>query len=69
MQRPKDLSREQLEAIADELQQRLYLSYNPESDSFYWDPEKEWSGFDVCEGLAGVLSQLGMIPEQRSPFT
>jgi hypothetical protein len=69
MQRPKDLSREQLERIVDEVQQALYLDYDGEADAFHWNPDKEWSGFDVCEALTGALSQLGMIPEQRSPFT
>lgn len=68
MQRPHDLTREQLEAIVEELQQRLYLSYNPETDALYWNPEKEWSGFDVCDALAYQLAELSMVPEESMPF-
>ncbi len=68
MQRPKDLSREQLERIADELQQALYLDYDSEADAFRWNPEKEWSGFDVCDALASILSELSMIPEESKPY-
>lgn len=69
MQRPKDLSREQLERVADEVQQALYLEYDAEADAFCWNPDKEWGGFDVCDALTGVLSQLRMIPEEESPFS
>ncbi len=68
MQRPKDLTREQLERIADELQQALYLSYDSEADAFRWNPDKEWSGFDVCDSLSSVLSELSMVPEEAKPF-
>lgn len=68
MQRPKDLSREELERIADELQQALYLRYDEESDAFLWDPAKEWSGFNVCEAMGDVLAELSMIPEEIKPF-
>ena len=68
MNRPRDLTREQLERIADEVQQALYLSYDDETEGFCWDPEKEWSGFDVCEAISGTLSQLSMVPNERKPF-
>lgn len=68
MQRPKDLSREELERIVDELQQALYLRYDEEADAFLWDPAKEWSGFDVCDAMGNVLSELSMVPEEIKPF-
>ena len=68
MQRPKDLSREQLERIVDQVQQALYLDYDVEADVFYWDPEKHWSGSDMCDSLSSVLADLAMIPQQRMPF-
>lgn len=68
VQRPKDLSREELERIVDELQQALYLKYDEEADSFLWDPAKEWSGFDVCDAMGSVLSDLLMVPETLKPF-
>jgi hypothetical protein len=68
VQRPKDLSRDELERIADQLQQALYLRYDEEGDSFSWDPDKKWSGSDVCDSLADVLSELLMVPEAMKPF-
>lgn len=69
LQRPKDLSRKELERIVDELQQALYLSYDHQSDSFHWDPDKQWSGYDVCEAMSGVLGELSMVPEMVKPFS
>ena len=66
--RPKDLSREELERIVDELQQALYLKYDEEADSFLWDPAKEWSGFDVCDAMGNVLSEFSLVPEELKPF-
>jgi hypothetical protein len=68
VQRPKDLSRKELESIVDALQQALYLKYDEEADSFLWDPAKEWSGFDVCDAMGNVLSELSMVPEEVKPF-
>lgn len=68
MQRPKDLSREELEQIVDELQQALYLTYDEEADAFLWDPAKESSGFDVCDAMGKVLSEFLMVPEELKPF-
>lgn len=68
MQRPKDLSREQLEQLADAVQQALYLDFDEETDAFAWDPDKEWSGFDVCAEISIILGRLSMIPEERKPF-
>ncbi|BBO34443.1 hypothetical protein [Lacipirellula parvula] len=68
MQRPKDLSRDELERIVNELQQALYLRYDEEADEFLWDPAKEWSGFDVCDAMGDVLGELSMVPEEVKPF-
>ncbi|WP_428307966.1 hypothetical protein [Lacipirellula sp.] len=68
LQRPKDLSRGELERIVNELQQALYLRYDEEADEFFWDPAKEWSGFDVCDAMGHVLGELSMIPEELKPF-
>ena len=50
------------------MQQALYLKYDEEADSFLWDPSKEWSGFDVCDAIGAVLSELSMVPEEVKPF-
>lgn len=67
MRSSKELSREELERLADVVQQALYLQFDIEKEVFAWDPDKEWSGFDVCAELANVLGELGMIPEHRLP--
>ena len=68
LKRPKDLSREQLERIVDEVQQALYLDYDAEADAFHWNPDKEWSGFDACDAIVGRLAEVSMIPEVLKPF-
>ncbi len=67
MRTSKELSREELERLADAVQQALYLKYDTDKESFVWDPDKEWSGFDVCAELANVFGELSMIPETRLP--
>lgn len=68
LQRPQDLSRDELERIVNELQQALYLRYDEEADEFLWDPAKEWTGSDVCDAMGRVLSELSMVPEELKPF-
>ncbi len=68
MRRPADLSRHELELVADAVQQALYLRYDPAQQSCCWDPDLDWSGFDVCAQLADVLSRVQLIPTECSPF-
>ena len=30
-----------------------------------WDPDKEWSGADVCQDIAAVLESAGLVPTER----
>ncbi|MBA3483687.1 MAG: hypothetical protein H0T51_17905 [Pirellulales bacterium] len=68
MRRPADLSRQELELVADTVQQALYLRYDPAQQSCCWDPDLDWSGFDVCAQLADVLNSLDLIPTEVAPF-
>lgn len=61
MKRPHDLDRAELERIADAVQRCLYFDTN----TGQFDPDHDWSGADVCESLAFVLSGLGMIPDDN----
>jgi len=61
IRKPHDLSRAELERIADAVQRCLYFDENTGE----FDPGHEWSGADVCEALACVLSYLGMVPDER----
>jgi len=60
MKKPHDLNRPELERIADAVQRCLYFDENTGE----FDPGHEWSGADVCEALACVLSDLGMVPDE-----
>jgi hypothetical protein len=62
MKGPHDLSRAELERIADAVQRCLYFDEN----TGQFDPGHEWSGADVCEALACVLSDLGMVPDETT---
>jgi hypothetical protein len=62
MKEPHDLSRAELERIADAVQRCLYFDEN----AGQFDPGHEWSGADVCEALAFVLSDLGMVPDEKT---
>jgi len=62
MKEPHDLSRAELERIADAVQRCLYFDENTGE----FDPGHEWSGADVCEALAGMLSDLGMVPDEKT---
>jgi hypothetical protein len=62
MKEPYDLNRAELERIADAAQRCLYFDENTGK----FDPGHEWSGADVCEALAGVLSDLGMVPDEET---
>jgi len=61
MKKPRDLSRAELERIADAVQRCLYF----DEDTSQFDPGHDWSGADVCEALACVLSYLGMVPDEK----
>ena len=67
MRRPVDLSRAALETIVDAVQQHLYLDHD-KARGFVWNPDKDWSGADVLEQLAGLLAQFDLSPEFSKPF-
>ncbi len=60
-----DLTREELEQIARSVQDMLYLD-NSRGGDFY-NPDKDWSGADVCESLAGTLCEFGLVPNEATP--
>ena len=62
MQRPDDLSRQQLLQIVESVQGYLYLDLDRQGSEF-WNPEKPWSGADVCDHVTRVLDEHGLVPE------
>lgn len=62
-----ELSREELEQIVQSVRDLLYLDNDQRGDLY--NPDKHWSGADVCERLAGTLSEFGLVPEEATPAT
>lgn len=61
MKAVESLSFEALVDVVKTLQAWLYLGETGGDEVF--DPDHEWRGADVCEALAGKLSEHGLVPE------
>ena len=64
MRKVSDLDHEQLVQIVESIQGFLYLDLDNRGTEF-WNPDKEWSGADVCEHVAGLLGQHDLVPDSR----
>ena len=62
MRQAQDLSRAELVTIVDALQQALYLDFDDRSQKV-WNPDKSWDGADVCDQLALLLADHGLVPQ------
>ncbi len=58
---PGELDRTELEHLAGWVQERLYLDRD-ERDEPYWNPDKPWSGAELCAELAVLLELKGLSP-------
>ncbi len=58
---PGELDRSELEQLARCVQERLYLDRD-ERDEPFWNPDKHWSGADLCAELAVLLELKGLTP-------
>ncbi len=71
MRNIKDMSREQLEQLAQKVQDALYLDYveNEETgeESFQYDPDKEWDCVDICSALAELVAEFDLAPSELTP--
>ena len=67
MKTPDQLSQDELLGIVQAVQDRLYLDQDDQGAEF-WNPDKPWSGADVCQDLAGILDQHGLVPDHREAF-
>ena len=61
MRSPNELTRRELLAIIDGLQQALYLDFDSRLTKI-WNPDKEWDGAEVCDYLAALLAGFALIP-------
>jgi hypothetical protein len=64
MKTPDQLSQDELLRIVRAVQCRLYLDHDDQGAEF-WNPDKQWSGADVCQDLAGILDQHGLVPARE----
>ena len=62
MRQAQDLSRAELVTIVDALQQALYLDFDNRNQKV-WNPDKSWDGADVCDQLALLLADHGLVPQ------
>jgi hypothetical protein len=62
MNNPASLSHDQLVEIVTGIQQILY-GIEHEDGSWTYELDKEWSGGDACEAVAGLLQPYGLVPE------
>jgi hypothetical protein len=64
VKKPSDLTREQLVAIVEQIQQLLYQDLNGAGKAF-WNPEKIWDSATI-EYVAAVLVEAGLVPLEDS---
>ena len=64
---PHELSREALLAIVAGVQGRMYLDMDG-SGRETWNPDKEWSGADLCMELQNLLHQHGLVPGHKQDY-
>lgn len=67
MRQANELSRAELVTIVDALQQALYLDFADRNQKV-WNPDKSWDGADVCDQLALLLTNHGLVPHSVVTF-
>lgn len=71
MKNVKSLTPEQLEQLAQRLQDALYLDFVEDEEtgegSFQYDPDKEWDCVDLCSELATIADDFGLRPNKMTP--
>lgn len=61
MRQAQDLSRAELVTIGNALHQALYLDFDDRNQKI-WNPDKSWDSADVCDQLALLLADHGLVP-------
>jgi hypothetical protein len=67
MRKPDELTREQLLQLVIGVQHQLYLEVDTQG-SATWNPGKEWQAAEICDQLAQLLSDQGLVPRSRELF-
>jgi hypothetical protein len=67
MKTPDRLSQDELLGIVRAVQCCLYLDHDDQEAKF-WNPDKQWSGADVCQDLAGLFDQHGLVPAREEAY-
>ena len=68
MRTAMELTRDELVAIVDALQQTLYLDFEADLTKI-WNPDKAWDGADVCDQLAAELARFDLVPDVVTPVS
>jgi hypothetical protein len=63
----ESLPREALVEIVARVQSLLYLDMDGQGRE-YWNPVKDWSGWDVCHAIQESLGQHGLAPEVEQEY-
>ena len=61
MKRAADLTRDELEALVNSIQEALWLTWDYELDDEAWECAKEWN-YDTLDVVGGVMSQFNLGP-------
>ena len=68
MRTARELTRAELAAIVDSLQQALYLDFDSALTKV-WNPDKDWDGAEVCDQLAAELDRFDLVPLSVIPIS
>lgn len=63
-----ELTRSELQRVVAEIQGRFYLDLDADG-SEYWNPRKTWDCADLCQDIAGLLDESGLVPHEPQAFS
>ena len=67
MHRAHELTESERLHIVQSIQQLLYLDEDDERVLF-WNPDKQWSGAEVCQSITTLLDEHGLVPDRPQTF-
>jgi hypothetical protein len=67
MKRAHELTHDELVALVDYIQKRLFLDTDNDGATFHWTMEKRWPR-DYLRDFAGALALYGLAPLEATPY-
>ncbi len=67
MRQAHELTESERLQIIQSIQQLLYLDEDDER-ALFWNRDKPWSGADMCQSIAVLLDDHGLVPDQPQTF-